>query len=93
MKQWKKFVGYDPWDRSQVGEDSANPGPIDNKSLLAGEGLNVYCCVFVWDCRVCLGGGRSLPVCEPAHVCTVHGLPMLQVCLHLAVYQLPSLQF
>ena len=42
MKQWKKFVGYDTWDRSQVGEDSANPGPIDNKSLLAGEGLSVY---------------------------------------------------
>ena len=38
MKQWKKFVGFDTWDRSQVGEDSANPGPIDNKSLLAGEG-------------------------------------------------------
>ena len=57
MRQWKKFVGYDTWDTFQVGEDSANPGPIDNKSLLAGEGLNVYCCVFVWDCRVCLGGG------------------------------------
>ena len=57
MKQWKKFVGYDTWDRSQVGEDSANPGPIDNKSLLAGEGLCVYCCVFVWDRRVCLGAG------------------------------------
>ena len=53
MKQWKKFVGYDTWDRSQVGEDSANPGPIDNKSLLAGEGVFVVCtwmylsaCVF-----------------------------------------------
>ena len=42
MKQWKKFVGYDEKDRSQVGEDSANPGPIDNKSLLAGEKLCVY---------------------------------------------------
>ena len=38
MNQWKKFVGFDIWDRSQVGEDSVNPGPIDNKSLLAGEG-------------------------------------------------------
>ena len=36
MRQWKKYVGFDTWDRSQVGEDSANPGPIDNKSLLAG---------------------------------------------------------
>ena len=49
MKQWKKFVGFDTWDRSQVGEDSANPGPIDNKSLLAGEG-----CVCVYACIVCV---------------------------------------
>ena len=83
MRQWKKFVGYDEKDRSQVVEDSANPGPIDNKSLLAGEGLSVYMLfmcmgllgVWVWEG----GGGGSLPVCEPAHVCTVHGLPMLHV--------------
>ena len=57
MKQWKKFVGYDEKDRSQVGEDSANPGPIDNKSLLAGEWLCVYCCVCACDCWMCVGGG------------------------------------
>ena len=45
MKQWKKFVGYDTWDRSQVGEDSANPGPIDNKSLLAGVCVCVHGCI------------------------------------------------
>ena len=86
MKQWKKFVGYDEKDRSQVGEDSANPGPIDNKSLLAGEGLSVYMlCMFMGLLGVCgRGGGGSLPVYEPAHVCTVHGLPMLQLCLHLS---------
>ena len=72
MKQWKKFVGYDEKDRSQVGEDSANPGPIDNKSLLAGKGLSV--CVLLCMCMGllggCVGGGRggSLPLCEPAHV-------------------------
>ena len=53
MKQWKKFVGYDTWDRSQVGEDSANPGPIDNKSLLAGEGC-VCVCTRVLYVYVCL---------------------------------------
>ena len=57
MKQWKKFVGYDTWDRSQVGEDSANPGPIDNKSLLAGEGCVCVCvcvCTRVLYVYVCL---------------------------------------
>ena len=58
MKQWKKFVGYDTWDRSQVGEDSANPGPIDNKSLLAGEGL----CVHVFECMC--GVAQYLPSSE-----------------------------
>jgi len=32
-KQWKKFVGYDTWDRN--GEQLNDPGPIDNSSLLA----------------------------------------------------------
>ena len=55
MKQWKKFVGYDTWDRSQVGEDSANPGPIDNKSLLAGEGCVCVCvCVRVYCMCMCV---------------------------------------
>ena len=34
MKQWKKYVGFDTWDRSEVGEESANPGPIDNSNLI-----------------------------------------------------------
>ena len=33
IKQWKKYVGYDQWDQSHVGEEAANPGPIDNASL------------------------------------------------------------
>ena len=37
MKQWKKYVGYDQWDQSNAGLDSANPGPIDNSNLFKGE--------------------------------------------------------
>ncbi|OQR71698.1 ubiquitin carboxyl-terminal hydrolase 4-like, partial [Tropilaelaps mercedesae] len=34
FKQWKKYVGYDTWEMSTVGAPTANPGPIDNSSLL-----------------------------------------------------------
>ena len=34
FKQWKRFVGYDNWDKSQAGEEVARPGPIDNSILL-----------------------------------------------------------
>ena len=36
FKQWKKYVGFDNWDTSYVGDQSANPGPIDNSPLLKG---------------------------------------------------------
>lgn len=36
MKQWKKYVGYDQWDQSLAGQESANPGPIDNSNLFKG---------------------------------------------------------
>lgn len=36
FKQWKKFVGFDNWDSYNVGEESANPGPIDNAQLFSG---------------------------------------------------------
>lgn len=32
-KQWKSYVGFDTWDNYNVGEDSANPGHIDNSPL------------------------------------------------------------
>ncbi|XP_052224966.1 ubiquitin carboxyl-terminal hydrolase 15-like [Dreissena polymorpha] len=32
-KQWKIYVGFDTWDHYSVGEDSANPGHIDNSPL------------------------------------------------------------
>ena len=34
FKQWKRFVGYDNWDRASAGDEVARPGPIDNTSLL-----------------------------------------------------------
>ena len=36
MKQWKKYVGYDQWDQSSAGQESANPGPVDNSTLFKG---------------------------------------------------------
>ena len=37
MKQWKQYVGYNSWDPTSSGQESANPGPLDNASLLEGE--------------------------------------------------------
>ena len=37
MKQWKKYVGYDQWDQKSVGQESANPGPLDNVFLFRSE--------------------------------------------------------
>ncbi|KAK3578660.1 hypothetical protein CHS0354_002964 [Potamilus streckersoni] len=33
FKQWKKYIGYDSWDSQSAGEESANPGPIDNRNM------------------------------------------------------------
>lgn len=33
MKQWKKYVGYDTFDQSLAGEESAYPGPMHNSNL------------------------------------------------------------
>jgi len=42
LKLWKKYVGYDEWESGMIGEESANPGPIDNSNLLEGS----YSCCF-----------------------------------------------
>ena len=34
FKQWKSYVGYDDWNKSQAGNEANKPGPIDNTSLL-----------------------------------------------------------
>ncbi|XP_048012802.1 ubiquitin carboxyl-terminal hydrolase 15-like isoform X1 [Megalobrama amblycephala] len=34
FKQWKKYVGFDSWDKYQMGEQSVYPGPVDNRGLL-----------------------------------------------------------
>ena len=36
FKQWKKYVGFEEWETSMVGDSSANPGPIDNLGLFKG---------------------------------------------------------
>jgi len=38
FKQWKKYVGFDSWDKYQMGEQSVYPGPVDNRGLLKGVG-------------------------------------------------------
>ena len=43
MKQWKMFVGYNQWDQSNAGVETANPGPIDNSNLFKGWSLVVVC--------------------------------------------------
>ncbi|XP_036374081.1 ubiquitin carboxyl-terminal hydrolase 15-like isoform X2 [Megalops cyprinoides] len=34
FKQWKKYVGFDSWDRYQMGDQNVYPGPVDNSGLL-----------------------------------------------------------
>lgn len=37
FKQWKKYVGFDNWDKYQMGEQNVYPGPVDNSGLLRGK--------------------------------------------------------
>ncbi|XP_078423960.1 ubiquitin carboxyl-terminal hydrolase 15 isoform X11 [Cetorhinus maximus] len=37
FKQWKKYVGFDSWDKYQMGDQNVYPGPVDNFGLLKGE--------------------------------------------------------
>ena len=41
FKQWKKYVGYDSWDTSSVGDDTANPGKVNNQPLFKENEFNV----------------------------------------------------
>uniref|UniRef100_A0A3P9LM04 Ubiquitin carboxyl-terminal hydrolase 15 n=1 Tax=Oryzias latipes TaxID=8090 RepID=A0A3P9LM04_ORYLA len=34
FKQWKKYVGFDSWDKYQMGDQHVYPGPVDNSGLL-----------------------------------------------------------
>ncbi|XP_060695627.1 ubiquitin carboxyl-terminal hydrolase 15-like isoform X5 [Hemiscyllium ocellatum] len=36
FKQWKKYVGFDSWDKYQMGDQNVYPGPVDNSGLLKG---------------------------------------------------------
>ncbi|XP_054720476.1 ubiquitin carboxyl-terminal hydrolase 4-like [Uloborus diversus] len=40
FKQWKKYVGYDSWETSNIGDRATHPGPIDNSPLLKDDGSN-----------------------------------------------------
>ena len=42
MKQWKKFVGYDQGDQKYAGLEDANPGAVDNSTLLQGIPFDYY---------------------------------------------------
>lgn len=37
FKQWKKYVGFDSWDKYQMGDQNVYPGPVDNSGLLRGK--------------------------------------------------------
>uniref|UniRef100_A0A672KP62 Ubiquitin carboxyl-terminal hydrolase 15 n=1 Tax=Sinocyclocheilus grahami TaxID=75366 RepID=A0A672KP62_SINGR len=34
FKQWKKYVGFDSWDKYQMGDQNVYPGAVDNSGLL-----------------------------------------------------------
>uniref|UniRef100_A0A665WU63 Ubiquitin carboxyl-terminal hydrolase n=1 Tax=Echeneis naucrates TaxID=173247 RepID=A0A665WU63_ECHNA len=34
FKQWKKYVGFDSWDKYQMGDQNVYPGTVDNSGLL-----------------------------------------------------------
>jgi len=36
FNQWKAYVGFDDWNTGSVGEQSANPGPVDNSYIMKG---------------------------------------------------------
>lgn len=39
FKQWKKYVGFDCWEKYQMGDQNVYPGPVDNSGVLKGETL------------------------------------------------------
>ena len=42
FKLWKRYVGYDDWDKSNAGEEVIKPGPIDNTSLSEHDKLRIH---------------------------------------------------
>ena len=41
FKQWKKYVVFESWDTDYVGDETANPGQVNNKPLFKENELNV----------------------------------------------------
>lgn len=52
FKQWKKYVGYDSWDKYQMGDQNVYPGPVDNSGLLKGMCHKVCLCKTFKLCSV-----------------------------------------
>lgn len=53
FKQWKKYVGFDSWDKYQMGDQNVYPGPIDNSGLLKGN------CFWLYSKQIVLGVNLS----------------------------------
>ena len=44
FKQWKSYVGFDDWNSGSVGDQSANPGPVDNSYIIKGTVRDWFLC-------------------------------------------------
>jgi len=36
FEKWKIYVGFSNWNADSVGDQSANPGPVDNSFIMKG---------------------------------------------------------
>jgi len=36
FSRWKTYVGFDDWSSGSIGDESANPGPVDNSFIIEG---------------------------------------------------------
>ena len=50
--QWKTYVGFDDWNTSSVGDQSANPGPVDN-SFIVMKGTIPFAIHYHYSYAVC----------------------------------------
>ena len=51
LKRWKKYTGYDSWDQYHAGNESYNPGPVDNADLLQSM-LATPTCMYMYPGRL-----------------------------------------
>ena len=63
-KHWKKYVGFDSWDTLNTGDETYNPGPIDNTSLFKGwlaVSLCLVNCILSSFAHHCIAQSQFLP--------------------------------